>query len=344
MAENIDKVYQKSREDLLDYEDSRMKSLLSAVPNFYAVINENSVFGELLRAVAIELARLEYNYAYDLVSKDPNFLTPADIKRKFSDPCYISKNYPNDLQGDLDYKNMLKALIPAYKAGSNSVSLAEITAALTGQNLTVQELYKFIGTGPYDISDKNTIRVAAVIGTNVFSTINNINELQAVTEDLYTALDYAKPAHVGLDLQVIFGSDESIDSYITEITDTLRIYVRLVEAQPLEAMLTAAPLLDPNSPDTQQAASGRVVGSLFNKLITTAQYNALQSAAFQAEYTGPDGSGNYALNLSCYTDVALVDASGNLTGAISKARGLISPQINSAWEITSDHLDSFEID
>ena len=89
---NPDLLYNKSREQLLPYEDARLNSLLQAVADFYVTRNDQSIWGNFLRGLAVELARLDYDYSYDLVNKDPSLLTPPDIRRRWAAPLYVSSN------------------------------------------------------------------------------------------------------------------------------------------------------------------------------------------------------------------------------------------------------------
>src|SRR5208337_2227132 len=140
--QNPDELYQRSREDLLLYEDHRLNSLIQAVANFYITRNDQSTWGNFLRALAIELARLEYAYAYDIVGKQPQFLTPPDIRRRWNDPLYVSSNWPSKTQFDTDFKTMLVDLLIAYREGSTPKSIRDVIFAYTGKNIVVEELYK----------------------------------------------------------------------------------------------------------------------------------------------------------------------------------------------------------
>jgi hypothetical protein len=95
-----DQYYLRSREDLLQYEDARYQSLVNAMANFYTTRNDQSVWGSFLRAVAIELARIEYMYSYDVVTKDSQFLTPPDIKRQYADPLFVTASFQQVSQFD----------------------------------------------------------------------------------------------------------------------------------------------------------------------------------------------------------------------------------------------------
>src|SRR5580658_3074985 len=121
-AENVlpDELYLQPRENLLPYEDARLNSLIQSVANFYMTRNDQSTWGNVLRAIAMELSRLEYFYAYDLINKIPSYLTPPDIRRRWADPCYVSSYWPSPTQFDIDFKTMIVDLIAAYRMGSTA--------------------------------------------------------------------------------------------------------------------------------------------------------------------------------------------------------------------------------
>jgi len=216
-----DELYQRTREDLLIYEDARLNSLIQGVANFYLTANDQSTWGNILRAVAIELARFEYFYAYDLVNKNPAFLTPPDIRRRWADPLYVSNNWPSPTQFDNDFQTMLVDLIAAYRQGGTVQAIQDVIEAYTGKQIVVEELYKQIGTF-YDQSDRNAIKVSVNIGgNNPLQDITSLNQLQQITQSLYGAIDLAKPAHVGLEFTTVFGTDDNLDCLLspTYLTD-----------------------------------------------------------------------------------------------------------------------------
>jgi hypothetical protein len=225
MPINPDELYLRSREDLLIYEDSRFNSLVQAMANFYVPRNDQSIWGQFLRAVSMELARIEYIYAYDLVNKDPQFLTPPDIKRRWADVLSVSESYVQPTQFDsgdfsgatpalsfpIGYRDMLVALLKAYREGATPKSIADVIFAYTGKNIQVEELYLKIGQF-YDQSDRNAVKVSVNVGgDNPLTDIQSLNQLQQIVNSLYGAIDLAKPAHVGLEFTTIFGTDENID-------------------------------------------------------------------------------------------------------------------------------------
>jgi hypothetical protein len=215
---NPDLLYLKSREALLQYEDARLNSLLQAVANFYTTSNDQSIWGNFLRALAIELSKLDYDYSYDLVNKDPNLLTPADIRRRWAAPLYLTGNWPSQGQFDLAFKAMLVELITAYGQGTTVDAIQEVIFAYTGINIVVEQLYQQIGNGVYDQSDRNSIKVSVAVGgagSNPLTTITTLAQLQVVVNSLYTAIALATPAHVGIEFTTVFGEAEDLECMIS---------------------------------------------------------------------------------------------------------------------------------
>src|SRR5271167_209563 len=161
---NPDLLYLKSREQLIQFEDARLNSLLQAVANFYTTSNDQSIWGNFVRGLAIELSKLDYDYSYDLVNKDPSLLTPSDIRRRWAAPLYVSGNWPSPSQFDTQYKEMLVQLLTAYKEGTTVEAIQNVILAYTGIAIKVVELYTEIGNGVIDESDRNTISVSVIVG------------------------------------------------------------------------------------------------------------------------------------------------------------------------------------
>ena len=291
-----DQYYLRSREDLIQLEDARYRSLISAVANFYTTRNDQSLWGAFIRAIAMELARIEYMYSYDIVAKNPVYLTPPDIKREYADPLFVTGTFQQQTQFDMGdfgaegagflvwagntgfianavivdsngnlqvattpgatassqpswslelggittdgsvvwtnygqapsplaypvgYRDMLVDLLSAYQEGATAKSVQDVIYAYTGKNIIVEELYKQITTGGfYDQSDRNAIAVSVNVGgDDPLTDIQSLAELQQITNSLYTAIDLAKPAHVGLEFTTVFGAfgDENVNCFIS---------------------------------------------------------------------------------------------------------------------------------
>jgi hypothetical protein len=245
---NPDLLYQKSREQLLPYEDARLNSLLQAVADFYVTRNDQSIWGNFLRGLAVELARLDYDYSYDLVNKDPSLLTPPDIRRRWAAPLYVSSNWPSANQTDVNYKQMLVELLEAYRMGTTVAAIQDVIFAYTGLQIQVVELYKEIGNGIYDQSDRNSISVSVQVGTagaNPLSEITSLAQLQIVVQSLYGAIALAKPAHVGIEFTTVFGIGEDLDCLISPQFVTQQQFVQLSSVEQAYYTLTGYVLNSP---------------------------------------------------------------------------------------------------
>ena len=284
---NPDLLYLLPRESLLLFEDADLAGLLQAVANYYSPRNDQPSWGTFMRAVAQELARLDYMYQYDIVAREPQYLTPADARRRFAQPLSVGRSYPTAAQFDkgdftgspvlpalvnpVGYRDMLVDLIAAYGLGATVKAIADVVYAYTGKTVVVEELYKEVGRGIFDQSDRNAVRVSVNVGgDNPLTEIQNLQQLQEIVQSLYGAIDLAKPAHVGLEFTTVFGENENVSF---SITDTLRIIIRQVENPPLDPMLWIAPIFDMKHPKTTLASWGRYLAPS----ITQAQWTALQA-------------------------------------------------------------------
>lgn len=338
-----DKLYDKSRDELLPYEDSEFAQLIANVPNFYISLTDQTIWGSLLRDVAAELGRLEYAHAYDIVGKDPAYLTPPDAKRQWNDPLFINKNYPQNDQFDLDYKALVTGLIRAFQKGATVQSIQEVIKAYTGQDIVIEEQWTRIKDGYYDASVRNMLRMSVKIGgasvvsldgSDVNTTLTTISKLKTITDDLYGAIDMAKPAHVGLNLTTVFGLDEHISELVDGIDDTLRIIAIMQEAEPLPPPLTLAPYFDSDSPDTG--------------LASTAPENPLHKVFVPASTNPAPPPANPAVGYTL-AEFAAIQSSANkgavsLAGVPAPRPGVLSPTLNIVWEISDDSLDIMDVD
>ena len=330
-----DQYYDRSRDELRPYEDSEFFLLSRNIPNYYISCTDQTIWGSMLRDVAAELGRLEYFHSYDLVGKNPQVLTPADIKRQWADPLFLNRHYPQPDQYDLDYQTMLVKLIKAYREGATTQCIQDVIQAYTGQAITVEELWKSIGKY-YDATVRNMLRVMVRVDSTKSSLVNlvssdaiNINRLKTITDDLYGAIDLAKPAHVGCDLTIVFGLGETFNEIKQ---DALRIFV-LLEERPAEDPLYQAPFLDLTHPDTGLASTEAYVPlhKVFNPSTNPAPAPADPTKGYTVEEFN-----RYAASAT--------PGSIQEVGNPEPHPGLVSPILNRAWEIKQDRLDTFDMD
>jgi hypothetical protein len=336
---NPDIQYQKSRAEMIIYEDNSTSNLLSGIPNYYLSVNDQTRFGELIHAVGKELARLEYAYTSDLWAKSPRFLTPSDSRRRYQATLSIPREYPLPSQSDLDYLSMVVSLIQAFGGGTTKQSIEDVITAYVGDKVEVIELFKRIGNSIYDQSDRNTISVSAKVGSG--GDLLDIAGVKTLTENLYSALDLAKPAHVGIALNAVFGADEEISEFITGrygIEDHLTISILLHEEVP-EDPLWQSPRLTASTPDT------RIGPTALNFTTGQTTLSGLQPRE--------EGSWSSPLNEGDVIKVGYQDNSnenGYYHAHIGKwvkftaTQGKVSPILDQVWEVTDSDPIIMDLD
>ena len=246
MTMQADAVYAKSRTDLNQFEFAAFAALRSFVPNFFKDGRDDTMWGWHLRGIAAQMAKLDFQTHYLIHGADPAFLTPADLLRRYAKPLRLNRNYPGVSQLDADFKTMILKLLAAYRLGATSASIEGVIAAYTGESYKVQELFKEIGAF-YDQSDRNAIRIGVRL-TQGEGAITDVARVKDLVTDLYTAIDLAKPAHVGVNLTTVM--EEDPDLIILTLKDDLQITMLLIEEEPFDPMLHQGPFLNPETPDT----------------------------------------------------------------------------------------------
>jgi hypothetical protein len=245
-----DTVYDRTRLELLPFEDTEFINLMSYVPNYYTSPNETTLYGSFLQAFAQELGRLEYKVNYSLVANDPQYLTPSDVKRVYEDISKINKEYPGSKQYDTDYRDLVLKVTAAYGLGACSKSIVNVINAYTKYPTTVTELFS---DPEYDMSYKNGIKIDVMTPSKDLA-----SSIQIVTNDLVNSIMLAKPAHVGISLSTVFseGPDAVMDEDMyytllpvppgypptsTHIQDDLTITLYIPEADQVENEFIVAP-------------------------------------------------------------------------------------------------------
>jgi hypothetical protein len=246
-----DKAYQKTSMELDQFERASFSALLGGVPNFYRNGRDDTAWGRQLRGVSKLFAQADFQNQYITAGANPAWLNPADLLREYSTLIGLNRNYPGTTQYDLDFKDMVLQLLAAYRLGATPECIRKVLVAYTGnRNLQVTELFKQIGSF-YDVSYRHAVSLLVPVGKNTglsSAITTDVARVRDIVQDLYTALDLAKPAHVGLDLTTVL--PDNVDPVVLTLTDSLRIYMLEVEAEPGDPMLWQGPMLDPATPDT----------------------------------------------------------------------------------------------
>jgi hypothetical protein len=294
----------------------------------------------------MEMARMEYAYAYDTVGLNPADLTPPDIKRRFAAPLNINKSFPTPAQTDQDYELMLVNLINAHKLGGTVAAIEAVIEALTGDTIPVIELWRLVGNGVYDISDINTLLITIpLVGADPLSAVANASRVAVISQSLYAAIDSIKPAHIGIDFAVSVGSSDTIG---VGWTDSYLPHYILNEPSPLLPTFTQSPLIDPTSPITDLAPYGVVADVFYSAAILDSDFLNTVPLSLQFMFTLDTVSDTWVLNPAYASYVLLMQSVSGVetpTG-ISVApvdQGILAPRINRTWMIASDSVLIYEL-
>ena len=232
-----DLAYLRPPVDMEPYELSAFAALRSFIPDYYRDGRDDTVWGLHLRGVAAMLARVNWKMQYNLVSRDPKYLNPADVLRQYGGPLELSRSYPGASQRDLDFSAMVQELLVAYRQGCRVSAIQDVLTAYTAQDITVVELFKKIGTTA-TAADRNALQVAFGLATTESQIVADPARARTLVTDLYTAIDLAKPAHVGINLTGVYV--EKPDQVPLEVTDNLTIRMSLADGDPNNIMLFQA--------------------------------------------------------------------------------------------------------
>lgn len=323
-----DVVYSRTEIELEDFERAAFQSLRNAVPDYYTDGRDDTLRGRILRSAARLMAKGDFQTQYLLAGTDPSYLTPADLLRQFGALLKLNRNYPGTTQYDLDFKDMVLKLLKAYRLGSTTESIRLVLEAYTGTNFTLEELFT-----SSDISDHNAIRVGLGVGDGTKGitreVVQNIVKVQDVVKDLYTAIDLAKPAHIGINLTTVLRDDAELVTM--SIEDTLQITALYEEAEPGSPMLYEAPFMDSKTPRTGLGPES-----------TEFTYQWFRNGVEIPQATGPDyifsatlsdTQAHYNVRIThpvlglCWSDAAVLTVSPTGTSPVPRAHGTVPAAI-----------------
>ena len=143
-----DRVYTKSRVDLDQFERAAFAALRSFVPNFFKDGRDDTIWGQHLRGIAAQIARINYQTHYQIYGADPAYLNPADLLRRYGGPLHLNRNYPGTTQLDADFKVMVLALLDAYRLGSTAKSSRMPRRSCPASRPNLNAMH-FIAVGPW---------------------------------------------------------------------------------------------------------------------------------------------------------------------------------------------------
>jgi hypothetical protein len=204
---------------LLGRAQSILSTLLGLLPSNYISTIQGPNYTNELKAVAVELARIELSL--EDVGRDRSFPTTR------SDFLYSIVGYLLLLNGklpplafdDVEFRNFLLALVGIYFQGSVPKSMSD-AVALFFKNDAIQVTENFLlvraGASGYDISDQFGFQVDVLTGgafpTDVFA-------LDSATRIL---LDIIRPAHTLFRIRYIFTDRYKPNDTFGKVLDSMR--------------------------------------------------------------------------------------------------------------------------
>lgn len=190
--------------------------LLNLLPSNYISAVQGPNYSNELKAVAVELARLEL--ALEDVDRDRCFETtrPEFLYSIVGYFLLLNGRVPQMEFSDVAFRDLLINLIRIYFQGSVPESMTDVMKLLLSGNVQLTENFLLIrrNTGAYDISDQFgfdlAIETGGVFPPDVFSKDQLVRQL----------LNILRPAHTLYRLRFVF-RDEYIPTY-GEVLDAMR--------------------------------------------------------------------------------------------------------------------------
>lgn len=196
-------------------------ALLNLLPSNYVSSIDGPSYTQELKAVAVELARIELSL--EDVSWDYNFgalpnqqSTRSDFTWSIIGYLVLVNNQIPPLQfSDVAFKNFLLSLIGIYFQGSVPKSMADVANLLISGNVTVTESFLLVrqGASGLDISDEFTFSVDVTAPPGGGFPPNAM----AVDATVRQLLDIVRPAHTLFRIRYIF-----TDEYLGPLKDSMR--------------------------------------------------------------------------------------------------------------------------
>jgi hypothetical protein len=175
-------------------------NLLNLLPSNYTSTVQGPNYTNEMKAVAVELARLEL--ALEDVEFDSDFKStrPDFIYSLIGYMVFLNGKLPTTSFDDQEFKNFLLSIIKIYFQGSVPASMRAGAELFLGENVTVTENFLLVreGASGYDISDQFGFQIS-------------IDALTGFPPDAFTLdanirliLDILRPAHTLFRIRYIF--------------------------------------------------------------------------------------------------------------------------------------------
>lgn len=195
-------------------------TLLNLLPSNYVSAVQGPNYTQALKAVAVELARLE------LALEDVSF--DSDFNRTRSDFLWsvigylvlVNNKIPNLGFSDVEFRNFFLNLIRIYFQGSVPESMKDVVELFFSGDIAVTEMFLLVrkGASGLDISDQFVFNIDYIappgggFPPNIFDADSAIRQL----------LDLVRPAHTLFRIRYIFTDDYIPNDTIGKILDAMR--------------------------------------------------------------------------------------------------------------------------
>lgn len=180
-------------------------TLLNLLPSNYVSAVQGPNYTQALKAVAVELAKLE------LALEDVAF--DYDFNRTRSDFLWsvigylvlVNSKIPRLGFSDVEFRNFFLNLIRIYFQGSIPESMSDVVKLFLSGNVGVTELFLLVrqGASGLDISDQFGFTVDYIVGPGAGFPLNIFEADSAIRQ----LLDLVRPAHTLFQIRYIFGDD-----------------------------------------------------------------------------------------------------------------------------------------
>jgi hypothetical protein len=202
-------------------------ALLNLLPSNYVSAVQGPSYTQELKAVAVELARIEL--ALEDVSWDYNFGALQNEQSTRSDFLWsiigylvlVNNQLPPLEFSDDAFKNFLLSMISIYFQGSVPKSMADVANLLIKGDVAVTESFLLVreGASGLDISDEFTFSVDVTIPPGGGFPPNAMN----VDATVRMLLDIVRPAHTLFRIRYIF-QDEYLGPIVDKVRSSLDAY------------------------------------------------------------------------------------------------------------------------
>lgn len=175
--------------------------LLSLLPSNYVSSVEGPNYTLELKAVAVELARLELALE-DIYTDNGYATTRSDFLYSIVGYfVFLNGKLPDMEFSDAEFRNVLLNLIRIYFQGSIPKSMSDVVNLFTSSDLEVTENFLIVrkGAGVLDISDQFGFTVDVVVPLD-----GSIPDLFAADSTIRRILDIVRPAHTLYRIRYIF--------------------------------------------------------------------------------------------------------------------------------------------